>query len=182
MNFLVVAARIDEHTIFPLAFKMLEHKGNSNTNQRIEIMQHIIDIFGAKSIRNCYADRQFIGEEWIQYLEDNKIHYYIRLKSNQHLPYSNTETKPLSYFFDGEESRFFEKDINGRTRYFEGKRLTPKEKKNDEKDDEEQDDFVIVMTNKGRRGMVLNMYSTRFHIEFMFKCMKKHLSTLKILK
>ncbi|MDM1406057.1 transposase, partial [Myroides marinus] len=67
---------------FPILFKMLDKRGNSNTNERKELINTFIDWFGKDCTRCVLADREFVGEDWISYLNDRQIKYYIRIRNN----------------------------------------------------------------------------------------------------
>ena len=67
---------------FPILFKLLDKRGNSNCEERIEIMQRFIRLFGRESIACLVADREFIGEEWVKWLNDWGIEYHLRVKEN----------------------------------------------------------------------------------------------------
>lgn len=67
---------------FPIMFKMLPKSGNSNTGERIELIDEFIELFAIESINHLVADREFVGEKWISYLNSMKIRYYLRLKEN----------------------------------------------------------------------------------------------------
>ena len=60
---------------FPLIFKMLYKRGNSHTKERIELIRKYIDWFGRDTINCLLADRDFIGEKWLEFLNDNRIGY-----------------------------------------------------------------------------------------------------------
>ncbi|HZL11770.1 MAG TPA: hypothetical protein VFC65_17450 [Prolixibacteraceae bacterium] len=81
INVLVIAV-IYQGVAFPLLFKMLPKFGNSNTNERIELIERFIHLFGADALDCLTADREFIGEKWIKYLNDQQIQYYIRFLEN----------------------------------------------------------------------------------------------------
>jgi len=59
---------------------LLDKRGNSNTQERIDILTSFIKQFGKTSIRGILADREFIGEKWFNYLKDNGINFIIRIK------------------------------------------------------------------------------------------------------
>ena len=42
--------------------------GNSGTPERIALMDRYLRLFGASSIRTLLADREFVGTEWMQFL------------------------------------------------------------------------------------------------------------------
>jgi hypothetical protein len=67
---------------FPLLISMLPKQGNSNTEERIEIINRYIRLFGYQTIDCLLADREFVGEKWIDYLNGHKIRYYIRIREN----------------------------------------------------------------------------------------------------
>lgn len=57
----------------PIMFKMLDKRGNSDTNERIELITQFIDWFGKECIDCLLADREFIGHHWLDFLNKNKI-------------------------------------------------------------------------------------------------------------
>lgn len=67
---------------FPVLHTMLDKRGNSNTAERIAIIDRFIEIFGANSIKHLTADREFVGDKWINYLNSKCIHYYLRIRNN----------------------------------------------------------------------------------------------------
>lgn len=58
---------------FPLVWILLPKRGNSNTCERIELIEKFINIFGVIKIQCLTADREFIGKEWFSYLK--KTHF-----------------------------------------------------------------------------------------------------------
>ena len=67
---------------FPILISMLDKQGNSNTNERIAMINRYIRLFGHETIDCLLADREFVGEHWIKYLNRYKIRYYIRIREN----------------------------------------------------------------------------------------------------
>jgi len=55
---------------FPLLFSMLKKRGNSNSQERINLIERYINLFGKDSIECIVADREFVGERWLKYLND----------------------------------------------------------------------------------------------------------------
>ena len=85
---------------FPIVFKLLSKRGNSNTSERIELMKRYIKLFGYNTIKYLVADREFVGQEWIKWLNDNKIEYHIRIKGNYYIvnPRTNKRVKASHIF------------------------------------------------------------------------------------
>ena len=67
---------------FPILFKLLPKFGNSHTEERIILFNRYINLFGKDSIECLLADREFIGKDWINYLNIYKIRYHIRIRDN----------------------------------------------------------------------------------------------------
>lgn len=79
INILMLAARFQGLAI-PLFFILLNKRGNSNQNERVELMKKYIDMFGVDSIVCLTADREFIDDTWLSWLKENKIPFAIRIK------------------------------------------------------------------------------------------------------
>ena len=64
----------------PVVWTLLNKRGNSDTKERIALIQRFISIFGKDRIVNVFADREFIGEKWFTWLIENDINFCIRVK------------------------------------------------------------------------------------------------------
>ena len=64
----------------PLFWTVLDLEGNSSTKDRIRILQKVIKRFGASRIMAFTTDREFIGDEWFNFLCSEKIPFIIRAK------------------------------------------------------------------------------------------------------
>lgn len=67
---------------FPLLFSLLDKRGNSNSQERIDLIKRFIALFTKDCIACIIADREFIGQDWIAYLNTQEIPYYIRIRKN----------------------------------------------------------------------------------------------------
>jgi hypothetical protein len=86
---------------FPLMFKILDKRGNSNTEERIELISNFIRLFGKQCIDCLLADREFIGSQWCSFLNENGINYHIRIKKNFQIYCCKEQIKKSAYrFFD----------------------------------------------------------------------------------
>ncbi|WP_404800989.1 hypothetical protein [Aquipluma nitroreducens] len=56
---------------------MLPKFGNSNTEERIELVERFIRLFGSEALDCLTADREIVGERWIKYLNEQQIRYYL---------------------------------------------------------------------------------------------------------
>ena len=87
INLLVLAIATRRFRV-PLIWTVLGKAGNSNTRERVALMQRYLDLFGAGSIKYLLADREFIGLEWLTFLDGQGVPFVIRVRSNQ---YVNTQ-------------------------------------------------------------------------------------------
>ncbi|MCC9034349.1 IS4 family transposase [Chryseobacterium sp. C-39] len=153
---------------FPLLFMMLDKQGNSNSQERIALIKRFLGFFGKKCIDCILADREFVGEEWIKFLNEQKLRYYIRIRNNfkVFLPHKNS-TVPVSWLFNGlkvGQVIHYPKivKINGEYCYLSAT-LTQKR-------GEKPELLIIISYNKNEQSL-LN-YKERWQIETCFKAMK----------
>ena len=53
---------------FPILWEVTDKPGNSNTDERIALMERFYELFNDVRLRCLTGDREFIGAEWISYL------------------------------------------------------------------------------------------------------------------
>ena len=153
---------------FPLLFTMLDKRGNSNSQERIELVNRFIHLFGKQVIESIVADREFVGEQWLEFLNRNSIRYYIRIRNNfkVFLVHKNKEIKASHLFnrFRANEFVYYNKivRINGQLCYLSGCKLNNRNGK--------QDFLIIVSFNKPEKAQ--QNYKQRWQIEMCFKAMK----------
>ena len=90
-----------EGIAIPLFWMNLGRSGNSNTTQRIELINKYIEAFGTDNIAGILGDREFIGKEWFKYLLKYKIALYIRIKDNTKIPNSKGKLVSVKQLFYG---------------------------------------------------------------------------------
>jgi hypothetical protein len=118
-------------------FIELDKAGNSNTQERIDLLEDFNEIFGFDHIKSLMADREFVGKKWFRMLDKNKIPYFIRIKENTLLPWGKVSLNAERLFHHLTEGKFrlVGKEMYGGTVYFAGTRSNA-------------GDLVIVMTNQ----------------------------------
>ena len=153
---------------FPLLFTMLDKRGNSNCKERINLVNRFINLFGKQGIESIVADREFVGDKWFGFLNENKLRYYIRIRNNfkVFLPHKNKEIKAAHLFnrFKINQFVYYPKivRINGQLCYLSGCKLKCRKGK--------QDFLIIVSFNKPQKAQ--HDYKQRWQIEMCFKAMK----------
>lgn len=152
---------------FPLLFSLLDKRGNSNCEERITLIKRFVRLFGKDCIDCLTADREFVGEKWIKFLNDSTIRYYIRIRNNfkVFLPKNGREI-PVSWLFSGlktGEIRHYPHIVKIRGEYcYISATMGKKEGK--------QELVIIISYNKNDRSFL--QYKERWQIECCFKAMK----------
>jgi transposase len=81
INILVLSVVLGTVAI-PVVWKFLRKQGNSNLEERIEVVEHFIRIFGHAIIADLVADREFVSQEWFKWLQEKRVNFTIRIKKN----------------------------------------------------------------------------------------------------
>lgn len=153
---------------FPLMFTMLAKRGNSNCQERIDLINRFIKLFGKECIDCILADREFVGDDWFRFLNDNQIRYYIRIRNNFKVfqPQKNKEVKAFWLFNHLKINQFlhYHKIVRIGTQlcYISGSRVKSKNGK--------PEFLIIVSFNKPDQAQI--NYKQRWQIETCFRAMK----------
>lgn len=67
---------------FPLVWTLLDKRGNSNTRERLALLDTLLQHLPASKIEAIVADREFIGKTWFEGLKKRKLSFVMRLKNN----------------------------------------------------------------------------------------------------
>ena len=81
INILVLAIAYKGIAV-PILWSFIGHKGNSNYKQRIHLIQRFINLFGKECIETLLGDREFVGDEWLKWLDHRCIGFVIRVRDN----------------------------------------------------------------------------------------------------
>jgi hypothetical protein len=157
-----------KNVAFPLMFTMLNKRGNSNTQERIDLIQRYIDWFGIHMIDCLLADREFVGDKWLAFLNDNSIRYYIRIRNNfKVFCFQKQGEIPVFWLFNHlKMNEFYHYPkivrLHGQLCYLSGCKTIDREGK--------KEFLIIVSFNKPEQAMVA--YKNRWQIETLFKALK----------
>ena len=153
---------------FPLLFSLLNKRGNSNWEERKDIMERFIRLFGHGCIDCLVADREFIGKEWIGWLNDNRIRYYIRIRQDIWVVKPSTGERIRAWWLFnslkvGQEKFYYKLFLHkGQYVYLVGSRI-----KNSDGIPEFQ---ILICFNRPEDGVAT--YKKRWEIETAFRAMK----------
>jgi hypothetical protein len=157
INILVIGI-VYKGICFPIVWKFLAKRGNSNTDERTELINKCLDFIGLNNIECLLADREFIGERWFGYLLAKRIPFNIRIKDNFLLS-NGQPVKSLFREVKPQEEKTFKKRyaICGHKLYLSGTRI--------------KGEYLIVVT-PDKPVEALAMYAKRWEIETLFGCLK----------
>lgn len=147
----------------PLLWTILDKKGNSNTTERIALMDRFLRLFGPDRIQCLVADREFLGTHWVEYLLRHGIAFRLRVKANDRIANARGSLTRASHLF-----RFLAPEhytiLQGRRRIWGhdllvvGLRLA-------------KGDYLILITDH-EPDSALEDYARRWEIETLFGCLK----------
>lgn len=81
LNILVLSVALDDVCV-PLFWRVLDKAGNSNADERIDLMQAFKNVFPDQPLASFAGDREFIGNRWIAWLQAEKIPHFLRLRED----------------------------------------------------------------------------------------------------
>ena len=147
---------------------MLDKRGNSHTVERIALGERSINLFSKENIQALLGDREFVGQEWISYLNRSRIGYYLRIRNNfliqdprtgkQVVAARKFENLPL-----GEQRVINRKHlVNGQLCYLSASKVKKKEGKPELP--------IIISFQEPEKAK--QIYKERWQIETAFKALK----------
>jgi hypothetical protein len=84
LNLLVLSLAHGDVCI-PLFWRVLDKAGNSATAERIDLMQVFKATFPNQPVASLTGDREFIGNAWIEWLQQAAIPHFLRLREDMHV-------------------------------------------------------------------------------------------------
>ena len=152
----------------PLFWKLIPHKGCSAFEDRKDLIERFITVLKIQKIGSLVADREFVGFEWLDYLDSKGIEHHIRLNNNVSIGIARGEfllpVKQIQELKEGEKI------------HLPGRRKITSDKKHSYRryvsacrslDGE----LVIIISNKNPEA-ALCKYKKRWGIECLFSALK----------
>ena len=155
---LLVLAVVTQGCAVPLLWTVMPQCGASDTAERIELLSRFVKLFGRERLRFLTADREFIGWEWVRWLQKQQIPFRIRIKVSEYLSdQKGQEQKAWHWFARANRCRAQMMYLWGLPVYVGGRYLHGTE-------------YLIVLSNE--KGDLLADYRLRWKIETLFQAMK----------
>lgn len=158
---LCIAAR---RVRIPILWTVLDGSGGSSMEDRMTLMERYLAIFGVASIGMLLADREFIGNQWFEFLVKNKIPFAIRVKENLIVILEDGRMASLASLTRRRPSRrqlaAYKGRFEGMQQRFAGTLCFAAKRRND-------GTMIIIATNCEPNG-ALAAYKRRWQIECLF--------------
>lgn len=158
-----VASIIFENTAIPICWILLDKKGTSSTDERIKLFELLFQIIPKEQIECILGDREFIGQEWFQWLIDQKIKFIIRLKENFIVEVNGKKTWLAVLFSELAKDQELYKEVLlwGIPLTLVAKRLS-------------DNSLLILASNYVHHTQLCEVYRKRWAIEICFKNLKSN--------
>jgi len=91
----------------PILFEFLDKKGNSNYQERIDLLTEFVALFGKDRILSLWADREFVGHKWVKWLTDNSIGFAIGFPSTHLITLPNGAVHSAKELLDNHLEGYF---------------------------------------------------------------------------
>lgn len=157
-KFLTKEEKIDDKTV------TVGKRGNSDTAERKQLIERFIELFGAERIGALTADREFIGKEWFEWLNEQKVPFVIRIRNNSLIKEEQFDTTHVgelfSYVRKNEFCAFGETELFDTPLHLGGIRAS------------KSDEPLIVVSNRPMDNKTITLYQKRWEIETMFGALK----------
>lgn len=152
----------------PILWSMLDNKGGGSNNlQRQELINRFIDIFGTECIDSLLGDREFIGDNWLKFLDDKGIYFYIRIKASLTIGRADDELVTANHLVKKLKNN--ESLVLKGERYLGKNYKGPKVKISARRND--KGELMIIATNDNATNAI-QKYLERWSIENLFGCLK----------
>ncbi|WP_234366635.1 IS4 family transposase [Francisella philomiragia] len=163
INILVLSVAYEDIAI-PLYYELLDHKGNSDSQIRIKLMQKFISNFGKNRIGCLLGDREFIGSHWLSWLDNQQISYAIGVRNNLLATASNGGETKVSNLFRSvgvheHKTLKSKQKLKSSSVYLSGARSSDGE-------------LLIIASNSNNIADLVSMYGIRWEIENLFQALK----------
>lgn len=162
INLLTLAVAY-EGVAIPLFWCLLNKAGNATAIEHRAMIVRFIRIFGQEAIIGILADREFASGTLFQFLNKQRIPFYIRIKEGAQVKIKHKKLlaakKLFSHLKLREKSEFqMSVTLYGQTVYLAGSRS-------------DRGELMIVATNQ-TPAQAIAIYLRRWEIECLFSCLK----------
>jgi hypothetical protein len=152
-----------EGLAIPLFWTLLNKAGNTTAREQIELISRFTRTFGKESIQGVLADREFPNKQFISWLVEENIPFYMRVKGNIDVCINRKKYKSAYQLFS--HLMPYQQSLFGMRVHVFGQPLYLAGSKNS------RDELMIVVTNQHPRNAIA-CYLRRWEIETLFCALK----------
>ncbi len=163
INILTVGVVVNNIAI-PIAWKILPQKtkrGNSHTKHRIALFNKVLRLMKSQDIYLLAMDREFGGEKWLNWLDNQGVGYVVRVKSNtiigNKLAHECGSTR-------NRKGTYLRQNVWNMDVFFSCKSINCKGRR---------DERLYIISNRFSGKEALELYKLRWGIELLFSHLKK---------
>lgn len=154
---------VHQGVAFPLFWHLLDKRGNSNTEERFDLLIEFLCTFEPSDIAYLTADREFLGNEWFAWLLAEPItQFRIRIRETELLWDGSRSLKTSIVFQDlqPQQAKVLarKRRLWGHWLYLSGLRL--------------DDGSLLVVATDHAPQSAISDYALRWGIETLFGCLK----------
>lgn len=157
-NLLTMAIVIGKLSVPILGFD-LGKSGSSKNADRIKIVKHMLKFIPVKHIQGFMADREFASCEFLKFLNQKKLKFYLRLKCDALITHEEKTQQAGEWFKSSRERKLEHCTVYGQVLSLVGKTI------------KDGRDVLIIATNASVAD-ALKIYRLRWRIETMFSALK----------
>ncbi len=160
---ILVLGIVHQGVAFPILWWMLDKKGNSNTRERIDLLEEFVTLFPKRRIAYLSADREFLGHDWFAYLLLPPLtQFRIRIRESERLGDGRRTLKAsiLLQHLKPHQQQVLTKRrrLWGRWLYVAALRL--------------EDNRLLIVVTSNSPHTAISDYAMRWGIETLFGCLK----------
>lgn len=161
---LLVLGIVHRGIALPVCWTVLGKAGNSNTAERIALMERFLTVFGADKIAALLADREFIGADWFLWLQKQDIPFHQRLKCDTSIPNAWNRFMRADALFGSLKPGPIHllpgrRPVWGCFVHLSALRL-------------EDGELLLIASSKAPQAQAIAAYADRWQIETLFGCLK----------
>ncbi|WP_419832344.1 IS4 family transposase [Endozoicomonas atrinae] len=161
VNYLVISIAWQGNSI-PIVWECLDKNGgNSNTQERIAVMKRVLKLIPADQIDSLLADREFIGHDWFEWLDQHNLRCRLRVKESFPVEHNGTNIAIgqlcRGVMLNQTVTWYTKKKVSGVPLYISAHRSL-------------KGLLIVVATSKPET--MITDYSRRWGIETLFGCLK----------
>ena len=154
----------------PLMWTLLAREGNSNTDQRIELLKRYLALYPVGTIKRFLGDREFIGGRWLAFLLESEIPFAMRLKDNEVVVLADGQCQKISEFIATQKGR-------GQLQRYPLQTLSLQEQSTQRMSIAckriKPGEYLVVASEANQAKVALSCYRRRWSIECLFADIKK---------